>query len=124
MNIAKLMTGTASVGTAWDADASEPLKLAESDSHRDGTDVAEAEKTAAFVQKTPPIDMIEALRAEINANSRSRLQIDRETVEGRFIYRILDPDTGETMRQWPPENYLDLMEFLRDQRGGVIDETA
>ena len=69
-------------------------------------------------------DRIEELRAEINANSRSRLSIDREGSKGQFIYRIVDPETGETMRQWPPEKYVELVAYLRDQSGGLLDQHA
>lgn len=64
------------------------------------------------------------MRDEINRNARNKLQIDRAEDNGRFIYRILDPDTGETMRQWPPEKYLELVEYLSDKRGGLVDESA
>ncbi len=64
------------------------------------------------------------MRDAINKSARNRLQIDRADENGRFIYRILDPDTGETMRQWPPERYLELVEYLNDKRGGLVDERA
>jgi uncharacterized FlaG/YvyC family protein len=70
------------------------------------------------------VDKIEAMRAQLDVSGRSRLLIDREDRAGRFIYRILNPDTGETMRQWPPEGYLDLIAYLRDGQGGLLDQRA
>jgi hypothetical protein len=70
------------------------------------------------------VAMIERLRNSVDAASRSKLLIDRDEEAGRFIYRMLDPETGETMRQWPPERYLELVAYLRDQRGGLINERA
>jgi len=70
------------------------------------------------------IELIERLRGEVKASARSKLLIDRDEEAGRFIYRMLDPETGETMRQWPPERYLDLVAYLREQSGGLINETA
>lgn len=72
------------------------------------------------------VDKIEALRAQLDVSGRSRLLIDREDRAGRFIYRILNPDTGETIRQWPPEGYLDLIAYLRDTdgQGAVVDQRA
>ncbi|MGJ3230581.1 MAG: flagellar protein FlaG [Oceanicaulis sp.] len=70
------------------------------------------------------VERIETMRAKINASSRSRLMIEREGEAGRFVYKILDPQTGETMRQWPPDRYLELVAYLRDQQGGLVDQEA
>lgn len=70
------------------------------------------------------IDLIETLRAELDADLSSVLQIDRQDRNGEFIYRFLNRETGETLRQWPPEKYLELVEFLRSKQGGLIDQTA
>ena len=66
--------------------------------------------------------LIDRLRDELDARGRSRLLIDKDEDAGRFVYRMLDPETGETMRQWPPENYLDLISYLREEQGGLIDK--
>jgi uncharacterized FlaG/YvyC family protein len=55
------------------------------------------------------VELIERLRGDVNTSARSKLLIDRDEEAGRFIYRVLDPETGETMRQWPPEQYLELV---------------
>ena len=81
------------------------------------------EAAPAPIQK-PSIERIEAMRDAINKSARNRLQIDRAGDTGRFIYRMLDPDTGETMRQWPPDSYLDLVAYLNDRRGGLVDRSA
>lgn len=70
------------------------------------------------------IEMIERLRRTLDAASRSKLLIDREEDGGRFVYKFMNPETGETVRQWPPERYLDLVAFLQDQRGGLVDRKA
>ncbi len=81
-------------------------------------------KTRLIPQDQPRVEQIEAMRAEINANSRSRLQIERAEDAGRFIYRLFDPETGEVMRQWPPEKYVELVAYLRGREGGLIDRTV
>lgn len=125
MDVAKLMTGAA-VTPVWEAQAAgrtapalggssfekpvaPPLRL-------DVERIARPDKMH--------VEQIEAMRDAINKSGRNRLQIDRADNNGRFIYRILDPDTGETMRQWPPERYLELVEYLSDKRGGLMDKTA
>lgn len=86
--------------------------------------LAAAAKPAAGKPLPKTVDKIEAMRAQLDVSGRSRLLIDREESAGRFIYRILNPDTGETMRQWPPEGYLDLIAYLRDGQGGLLDQRA
>jgi len=81
-----------------------------------------SEQGAAVVQQTASVEYIESLREKIAANSREQLKIDREEESGKFIYRLLDPETGEVTRQWPPEEYLDLVAFLKDQQGGRVDQ--
>ncbi|MCR9130778.1 MAG: flagellar protein FlaG [Alphaproteobacteria bacterium] len=90
-----------------------------------------ASKRSALDLAQPPetktesvVDQIETMRDILNKNARNRLQIDRAEDSGRFIYRILNPETGETMRQWPPERYLELVAYLEDKRGGLVDESA
>lgn len=68
-------------------------------------------------------ETIERMRAELSANARTRLQIERdEDKNGRFIYRLLDPDTGETLRRWPPEKFGDLISFLEGKDQGLLNE--
>ncbi|GGB68202.1 flagellar protein FlaG [Glycocaulis alkaliphilus] len=70
-------------------------------------------------------EAIEEMRAQLSATGRTRLQIERdEDKAGRFIYKLMDPDTGETLRRWPPESFGDLVSFLRNETGGLINETA
>ncbi|MCH8522737.1 hypothetical protein [Glycocaulis sp.] len=68
-------------------------------------------------------EAIERMRAELSANARTRLQIERdEDKNGRFIYRLLDPDTGETLRRWPPDKFGDLISFLGGKDQGLLNE--
>jgi uncharacterized FlaG/YvyC family protein len=69
-------------------------------------------------------EAIERMRAELSANGRTRLQIEREEDGGRFIYKLMDPETGETLRRWPPESFGDLVSFLQSEAGGLVNETA
>jgi len=69
-------------------------------------------------------EAIERMRAELSANSRTRLQIEREENGSHFIYKLMDPDTGETLRRWPPESFGDLVAILKAEGGGLINEQA
>jgi uncharacterized FlaG/YvyC family protein len=59
-----------------------------------------------------------------SALKNSRLSITREGESGDFIYLMVDQDTGETVRRWPPEKHSDLVDYLRSKRAGLIDKTV
>lgn len=65
---------------------------------------------------------IERLAEQVFSNSR--LSIKRDEQSGDFIYLMIDDDTGETVRRWPPESHGDLIDFLETQRAGLIDKRA
>ena len=124
MDNATLMSGTALSRPTWDASgkgASDPVT---SGSQGEAQEAKARETKREASNAIPSVDQIEVLRAEINASSRSRLQIERAEEAGRFIYRIFDPETGETVRQWPPEKYVELVAYLRGREGGLVDERA
>lgn len=49
--------------------------------------------------------------------SQSRLVIERDAERGRWIYKAVDPSTGEVLSQIPISSILD---FVRLRRNGVI----
>jgi uncharacterized FlaG/YvyC family protein len=52
----------------------------------------------------------------------SKLQIDQDKSSGTFIYRSVNPETGEIIRQWPPEKLLELRDYLREMEGMLVDK--
>ncbi len=54
--------------------------------------------------------------------SNSKLQIEQDKVTGTFIYRSIDTETGEIIRQWPPEQLLKLHEYLAQMEGMLVDK--
>ncbi len=54
----------------------------------------------------------------------SRLSIDHDDITGSYVYRILDGRTGEIVRQFPYEEQLELLRFLNEQQGLVVDQKA
>jgi flagellar protein FlaG len=124
MDNATLMSGTALARPAWDAIANGRVTPVTSGSPGDAMESDARKKTREASAALPSLEKIEEMRAAINASSRSRLQIERAEDAGRFIYRILDPATGETVRQWPPEKYVELVAYLRGREGGLVDKTV
>ena len=54
--------------------------------------------------------------------SNSKLQIEKDEETGTFIYRSVDPETGEILRQWPSEQLLKLREHLSEMEGMLFDK--
>jgi len=56
--------------------------------------------------------------------SNAKLQIDQDEETGAFIYRSVNPDTGDIIEQWPPEQLLKLRASLRELEGMLVDKTV
>lgn len=75
-----------------------------------------------------PDQRVEALQAAVeklikkNLPTNSKLQIEQDKVTGTFIYRSVDPSTGEVIKQWPPEQLLKLRESLHEMEGMLVDK--
>ena len=65
---------------------------------------------------------LERLTRQILKNSR--LSIQRDPASKDFIYLMIDRDTGEVVRRWPPNSHSDLAEYLRTQTAGIVNRTA
>jgi uncharacterized FlaG/YvyC family protein len=77
-----------------------------------------------------PDQRVEVLRGAVeklikkSLPSNSKLQIEQDKSTGTFIYRSVDPDTGEIIQQWPPEKLLELRDFLKEMEGVLVDKQA
>ena len=85
------------------------------------------EKTDKPASETP--QQREERAAEIerlaqDALKNSRLKILQDENSGDYIYMMVDEDTGEQIRRWPPEKHGDLMEYLRTKTAGLLDAKA
>src|SRR5262245_3690964 len=60
------------------------------------------------------------IRRSLPSNSKLQIEQDKET--GTFIYRSVDPETGEVLRQWPPEQLLELRQYLTEVEGMLFDK--
>ena len=77
-----------------------------------------------------PDQRIEVLQAAVeklikkSLPTNSKLQIEQDKTTGTFIYRSIDPNTGEVLQQWPSEKMLELQDFLKGMQGVLIDKQA
>ncbi len=56
--------------------------------------------------------------------SNSHLQIIQDDETGRFVYRVLDAETGEILSQYPADEALRELAFWRDLKGLSVDTSA
>ena len=75
-----------------------------------------------------PEQRVEVLRATVeklikkSLPGNSKLQIERDKATGTFIYRSIDADTGQVIKQWPSEHLLALREYLTQMEGMLVDK--
>lgn len=68
------------------------------------------------------IATIDRLASEAFKNSRLKITRDQESKD--FIYMMVDEDTGEAVRRWPPESHSELLEYLRTETAGIVNQRA
>ncbi|MDA5193208.1 flagellar protein FlaG [Govanella unica] len=54
----------------------------------------------------------------------TRLQIEHDKDTGIFIYRSIDNETGEVVRQYPAAEILRFISYYRESEGLVVDSEA
>jgi len=69
---------------------------------------------------------LEAVARELDkfipdAQSNTKLRIDKDESTGRFVYKGVNPDTGEVVRQFPAEDVLAVIRSYRNVAGLVVD---
>ena len=69
---------------------------------------------------------LESLARELDkfipdAQSNTKLRIDKDESTGKFVYKGVDPDTGEVVRQFPAEDVLAAIRGFREVAGLVVD---
>jgi flagellar protein FlaG len=54
----------------------------------------------------------------------SRLLIVQDKTTGAYIYQSVDPETGEVINQYPPEQLVKMHDYLATMSGMIIDTKA
>ncbi len=67
-----------------------------------------------------PREVIEALTARTEANTRSASRIRLDDATDRVVVQILNAD-NEVIKQFPPEELLEVLERIREVTGLIFD---
>ncbi|GAB6877614.1 flagellar protein FlaG [Thermaerobacter litoralis] len=51
-----------------------------------------------------------------------RLRFHVDDASGRLVVEVIDRDTGETVRQVPPEHVLQIAQYLETLAGRLLDD--
>ena len=73
------------------------------------------EKAAAALEKFIPED---------EQVPNTRLRIDKDDKTGRFVYLNIDNESGEVIKQFPPESILEFLSYYREVAGLAVDDKA
>jgi flagellar protein FlaG len=88
--------------------------------NRDATDAPAVSEKAIEARRQQVIDAV----AETNTPHNGRLVIERDVDTGQFVHKVLDPDTGEVVSQWPQERFIALAKKFGDVVGMFTDRKA
>ncbi|MBO6827764.1 MAG: flagellar protein FlaG [Sneathiella sp.] len=58
---------------------------------------------------------------EEEGEPNSRFSIDRDRDSGRFVYRLINSDTGEVVKQFPGDYVLRRVAYYRELEGIAVD---
>ena len=59
-----------------------------------------------------------------NGLEKGRLVIEKDSETGKFIHKLVDPNTGEVVRQWPDESWLEFAKMHGAPNGLWVNQTA
>lgn len=94
------------------------------------TQISAARMQSGSAQSQPaPVDRsaIDRVAAKVSevldrADSRLKIEIDDETE--RIVVKVIQGDSGEVIRQIPPEELLELERYLSGGKGLLLEERA
>lgn len=73
--------------------------------------------------KVQPEEILDQIKALTEDGSYS-VRFEKDNKHNEMVVRLVDLQSGETIRQLPPEELLSLMENLQELRGNVVDTTG
>ncbi|MFC4349657.1 flagellar protein FlaG [Kordiimonas lipolytica] len=85
------------------------------------------EKKVQNANATPLERAAEALQGflpEEEQAPNTRLRIDKDDETGRFVYKNIDTETGDVIKQFPPESILEFLSYYRHVAGLAVDDKA
>lgn len=83
------------------------------------------DEQTTFLSPNDPLvkaaELLEEFIPDFEQTPNTRLRIDKDDETGRFVYYNVDNDSGEVVRQFPPENILKFLSYYRGLEGLLLD---
>lgn len=92
-----------------------------------GSDIRPEQKAPASEQSRDPLSRAaEIVEAHFKSVSgiQKRLTMEKNEEAGVVVYKAIDRDTGEVIKQFPPEDLLKLLTYYRRIEGLALDAKA
>lgn len=92
-----------------------------------GKPLPPAGQDAPPVRQPAPSETVEKAIEQIKSflrESQRQLNFERDEATGRTVIRVIDPHSGEVIRQMPPEEILNLAAMLHQKGFHTVDELA
>lgn len=92
-----------------------------------GQELAAAPEPAAPEREPAAPERVEPSPAQVLATltpKNTRLSIERDEATDRFVFKSLDAETGEVIRQYPTKEMLTLIARVRQITGLTVDKGA
>lgn len=110
-----------------DVDRLKGNKALQSGQTSDEEKLSSVEKKA-LEATAPPLERaakaLEGFLPESEKAPNTRLRIDQDDETGRFIYQNVDAESGEVIKQFPPESILEFLSYYREVAGLAVDDNA
>jgi flagellar protein FlaG len=95
----------------------------EIDRERKGKDEAKQIEPQTKASKVQPEEILDQIKSLTEDGSYS-VRFEKDNNHNEMVVRLVDVESGETIRQLPPEELLNLMDNLEELRGNVVDTTG
>jgi len=73
-------------------------------------------------KKVQPEEVLTKIKA-LTEDGAYSVRFEKNDADGQMIVRLVDVNSGEVIRQLPPEEMLNLSEKLQSLRGNLVDKT-
>ncbi len=87
-------------------------------SQREKSDFSDQESGKS--QKSPPTEEIMSRIKEITQDGVYSVRFETDDATDKLVVRVVDQETGDVIRQIPPEDLLGITQRLEDLRGNII----
>lgn len=123
-NAGAWMTEVANNNSALGAASGELASIKEVAALLQSTISGESGEMADDLADSENLKEVISMLNELSHLSESRLEFEFDQEEDISVIRVVDSDTGELIRQIPPEKLLATMDHVFDTLGIVFDQTA